>query len=156
VSTERARQEAAAGLEIRQMPVAETRELRQAVLRPHESLEYLAEHEPDDAFALGVFEEDRLIAVGFIGRDGEVEAGEPRAWRVRGMATLSEARGRGAGGAILAGLIDHAVENAATRVWCNARVSARAFYERGGLRVVSEVFDVAQIGPHLVMEWRAV
>jgi len=107
VSTERAKQEAAAGLDIRQMPVAETRELRQAVLRPHESLEYLAEHEPDDAFALGVFEEDRLIAVGFIGRDGEVEAREPRAWRVRGMATLSEARGRGAGGAILAGLIDH-------------------------------------------------
>ena len=133
---------------IRPIPVARTRELRHAILRPHERVEYLAEHETGDAFALGAFESDRLISVGFVGRDGE-----PGAWRVRGMATLPEARGRGAGGAILAGLLRHAAENGATRVWCNARVAARTLYERGGLKVVSEVFDLPDIGPHLVMEW---
>jgi GNAT superfamily N-acetyltransferase len=151
VSAEPTRQEPAGGPEIRRIPVAQTRELRQAVLRPHESLEYLAGHETEDAFALGAFEEDRLIGVGFVGRDPHGERG---AWRVRGMATVPEARGRGVGGAILAELIEHAVEHGATRIWCNARIPARTLYERGGLRVVSEVFDVPKIGPHLVMEWR--
>jgi ribosomal protein S18 acetylase RimI-like enzyme len=120
-------------------------------LRPHESIEYLVAHEPADAFALGAFDgAGELIAVGFVGSDGE-----PGAWRVRGMATVPQARGRGAGSAILAGLIEHAVAGGATRVWCNARVPACSLYERAGFKVVSEVFGLTQIGPHLVMEWRA-
>jgi predicted GNAT family N-acyltransferase len=39
-------------------------------------------------------------------------------------------------------------------VWCNARVRARSLYERAGFTVVSEEFDVPEIGPHLVMECR--
>jgi GNAT superfamily N-acetyltransferase len=120
------------------------------VLRPHESIEYLISHEPPDAFAVGAFDGgERLVAVGFVGADCE-----PGAWRVRGMATEPEARGRGAGSAVLARLVEHATVSGATRVWCNARIPARTFYERAGFTVVSEEFDVPQIGPHLVMEWR--
>ena len=131
---------------VREVSLADTRPLRQAVLRPHETLEQLAAAEADPAFALGAFEHGALIAVGLISPDGE-----PGAWRVRGMATAADARGRGAGGAILAGLMRHARAHGATRVWCNARTPARAFYERAGLRTVSAEFEIADIGPHLVM-----
>jgi GNAT superfamily N-acetyltransferase len=135
---------------IREIPVADTRPLRHRILRPHESVEYLISHEPSDAFALGAFDGgERLVAVGFVGRDGE-----PSAWRVRGMATEPDARGRGAGSAILAALLDYARAGGAARVWCNARLLARSLYERAGFTVVSEEFDLGQIGPHLVMEWR--
>jgi len=61
-----------------------TRSMRQAILRPHQTIEKLAEYEPADAFAAGAFEGEELVAVGLIGPDGE-----PAAWRIRGMATVA-------------------------------------------------------------------
>jgi GNAT superfamily N-acetyltransferase len=132
---------------VRQIPLDETRQLRREVLRPHQSLEELATHEPADSVAFGAFEEDELIAVGLIGVDGD-----PGEWRVRGMATTSHARGRGAGSRILQALVQHAVAHGATRVWCNARTPARTLYERAGFVVASDVFEPPDIGPHYRME----
>src|ERR1700750_1020885 len=84
-----------AKVDVRQMPLAETRALRREVLRPHSALEELASHEPAGAVALGAFEGSKLVATGLVGPDGE-----PGDWRVRGMATAPHARGRGAGSAI--------------------------------------------------------
>jgi GNAT superfamily N-acetyltransferase len=132
---------------VRPVPLAQTRQLRRDVLRPHETLEQIAELEPDSAFAIGAFDGDELIAAGFIAPDGEVGA-----WRVRGMATASHARGTGVGTLVLEALLRHATTHGARRIWCNARAPARSFYERAGLHVVSEVFEIPGIGPHFVME----
>lgn len=132
---------------VRAVPVAQTRQLRQAVLRPHETLERLAAHEPADAFAVGAYAGDELISVGFVAPDGEVGA-----WRIRGMATAPQARGRGAGTLVLEALLGHATTHGARRIWCNARPPARSLYERAGLRVASEVFEIPANGPHVVME----
>ena len=121
--------------------------MRRSVLRPHQTLDELAAHESDDAFAVGVHDGDELTAVGFVVREGE-----PGHWRIRGMATAPEARGRGAGAAVLRALVAHAEANGATRVWCNARVRAISLYERAGFRVVSDVFEPPDIGPHVKME----
>jgi GNAT superfamily N-acetyltransferase len=136
-----------AELEVREIPIAATRALRQAVLRPHQTPDELASHETPDAFAVGVFAADALVAVGFVGPEGG-----PGAWRVRGMATVPEARGRGAGAAVLDALVDHALEQGATRIWCNARTPARTLYERAGFCVASDEFELPEIGPHYVME----
>ena len=81
--------------------------------------------------------------------------GPPGAWRVRGMATAPEARGRGAGTAVLDALVSHALAEGATLVWCTARTRARSLYERAGFAVTSEVFEPPDIGPHVRMERRA-
>jgi len=114
-------------IRIAPISIPDTRPLRHAVLRPYQSVE--------------------LIAVGFVSPDGG-----PGAWRVRGMATAPESRGRGAGGAVLAALVEHARANGAGRVWCNARIAARTLYERAGFEVASEEFEIPEIGPHYVME----
>ncbi len=130
------------------IPIADTRPLRHAVLRPHQSIDAIVEHELPDAFAVGAFDsDDRLIAVGFVSPDGG-----PDDWRVRGMATEPASRGRGAGSAVLEALVAYARGRGAGRVWCHARVAARALYERAGFRVTSEEFEVPDIGPHYVME----
>lgn len=134
-------------MKVRPVPVAETRALRQRVLRPHEAVEELARHEPADAFAVGAFDGGRLVAVGFV-----VPEGGPGSWRVRGMATEPEERGRGAGTKVLAALLAHAEAEGATRVWANVRTGAVSLYERAGFVVASEVFEPPQIGPHVVME----
>jgi ribosomal protein S18 acetylase RimI-like enzyme len=135
------------GVRVDQVPIAKTRVLRQSILRSHETIEQLAAQEPADAFAAGGFDGERLIAVGIV-----APSGEPGRWRVRGMATAADERGRGAGRGVLDALVEHARANGGTSVWCNARVPARSFYERAGFRVCSDVFDVPPIGPHLVME----
>jgi GNAT superfamily N-acetyltransferase len=136
-------------LVVRPIPVAQTRRLRQAVLRPSQTVEELATHEQADAFAVGVFDGEELVAVGMVGSEGE-----PGEWRVRGMATAPHVRGRGAGAAVLRALVQHARAHGARRVWCTARIPAGSFYERAGFRRVSEEFEVPGIGPHVVMELR--
>jgi ribosomal protein S18 acetylase RimI-like enzyme len=135
------------GFVIGEVSLEETRALRRAILRPHETIESLADHEPADAFAVGAFDDDELVAVGFVAPEGE-----PGAWRVRGMATAPEARGNGAGTAVLDALLRHAIARGATRVWCNARTPARSLYERAGFRTISEAFELPHMGPHFVME----
>lgn len=135
-------------IEVRPISLEDTRALRHEVLRPHQSLDHLAAHEPAGAVAFGAFVGDELVAVGLIGRDGE----GPGDWRVRGMATKPQARGRGAGTLILKALVQHAVAHDATRVWCNARVRALTLYERAGFVVASEEFEPPDIGPHYRME----
>ena len=113
------------------------------------TIDALAEHEPAGSYAVAAYAGDELISVGLVGPEGG-----PGAWRIRGMATTPEARGRGAGTAVLEALMDHARENGARRVWCNARIGAQSLYERAGLRIVSEEFEIPEIGPHYVMEGR--
>ena len=134
---------------VRPISLEQTRALRQAVLRPHEPVERMASSETADTVALGAFAGDQLVAVGMIAPDGE-----PGGWRIRGMATAPPARGRGAGSAVLGALIEHARSQGARRIWCNARTPARSLYERAGMRVVSEEFELPEIGPHLMMELR--
>ena len=132
---------------MREVSVAETRAMRQSVLRPHETVAAIAADEAASTYAVGAFEHATLVAVGLIApspdRDG---------WRVRGMASASRARGRGAGTAVLQALLAHAGANGASSVWCNARTPAQPFYERAGFSVRSDVFDVPPLGPHVVME----
>lgn len=95
---------------------------------------------------MGAFDGDDLVGVGFV-----APGGEPGEWRVRGMAVAPQTRGRGAGRAILDALIEHARAQAARAVWANVRTPARSLYARAGMRVVSEEFELPQIGPHVVM-----
>ena len=135
------------GLVLREISLADTRPLRHKVLRPHETSESLASHESSDAYAVGVFDDGALIAVGFVAPDGE-----PGAWRIRGMATAPAARRKGAGTTVLDALLRHALAGGASRVWCNARTPARRLYERAGFHAVSDEFELPDIGTHFVME----
>lgn len=136
-----------ARFEMREVPLAETRPLRQQVLRPHQTVADLAGHEPAGAVAFGAFDGSELVAVGLVGPDGD-----PGDWRVRGMATAPQARGRGAGTAILQALVQYAIAHGARRVWCNARTPALSLYQRVGFVVASEEFEPPDIGPHYRME----
>ena len=134
-------------------PIEEVRVLRQRLLRPHQRAQELVFDGDDDPDTLhaGAFRGDRLVAVASIARDVSDDAPGPNAWRVRGMATEDRDRGTGLGRAVLGRCLEHARERGGRVVWCNARTGAIGFYERLGFEVVSEVFDVPVIGPHVRM-----
>jgi GNAT superfamily N-acetyltransferase len=86
------------------------------------------------------------VGVGLIGPEGD-----PGWWRVRGMATMPDARGRGVGGAVLDTLLDHARAQGGIGVWASVRVPARSLYQRAGFIVASDEFEPPHIGPHVIM-----
>ena len=138
-----------AAFTVRPLSVAESRELRRDVLRPHESLEQVAAGEAPNLYCVGAFAGDSLVGVGMITQDDPEDG-----WRVRGMATTPAWRGRGAGSAVLSALVERARAAGAERVWCNARTPALSLYRRAGFAPVGEEFELPHIGPHYVMELR--
>ncbi len=138
---------------VRAITAAETRPLRHAILRPSQPPDecvYRLDDEPASGH-FGAFEDGELIAVASIYRQSDTE-GDPLAWRIRGMATREEHRGRGHGGALLAACLRHAGERGGKRVWCNGRSTVLGFYSRFGFVVRGEEFEISGLGPHFVME----
>ena len=82
------------------------------------------------------------------------DPGRREAWRVRGMATAPDGRGRGLGSRVLDALVDH-VGRARRRPRVVQRPRPGPPPLRAGrLRGAGEVFDIPGIGPHVRM-WRA-
>lgn len=136
--------------DVRRVSAAETAWLRQAVLRPGGLLLPTGDDVPD-VLHLAAYRDGQLVACGNVRPDPAPFPAEGWHWRVRGMATAPEVRGRGIGGAVLAGLVDHARGAGGAVLWCNARIPAQRLYERAGLQTWGEPWVDPQIGPHIVM-----
>jgi predicted cupin superfamily sugar epimerase/predicted GNAT family N-acyltransferase len=140
--------------DVRPITAAETRPLRQQVLRPLQRVEELVfecDAHPDAAH-FGAFHRGRLIGISTIAPapmpGSAAEAGD---WQMRGMAVLPGAQGQGVGRSIIDACLAHLKSKAARRLWFNARVGAMPFYRRLGFEAVGDEFDVPTVGPHYVM-----
>ncbi|MBM3258237.1 MAG: GNAT family N-acetyltransferase [Candidatus Sericytochromatia bacterium] len=143
------------GLSVRVVDASVVRPLRHAVLRaglPEEESRY-----PQDAdgltLHLAAWASDTLVGCCTV--VAEAHRDVPGATRqLRGMAVAAAWRSRGVGAALLRALDDALTAADVTRVWCNARVVARAFYLRDGWTQIGEEFLLVGL-PHVVM-WRKV
>jgi GNAT superfamily N-acetyltransferase len=147
---------------VRPITEAETRPLRSQVLRPGVPPEQLVYHGDDSAesFHAGAFTDGKLASIASVYREPMPGStpGDPRhdsAFRLRGMATLPELRGRGLGAAVLQSCLLHVASRGATILWCNARTGALGYYLKLGFTTEGEEFEIEGIGPHYVM-WRTV
>lgn len=145
-------------MDVRRIPGAATRDLRRRILRPDHASDALAARPGDDdplTAHFGSFEGARLVAIATVMRESEPETpGAAHVWRIRGVATEEDARGRGHGAAVIRACIAHARAHGATLVWLNGRVSSADFYQKLGLEVSGEAFDTPPSGPHYRMRMR--
>ena len=65
-------------------------------------------------------------------------------WQLRGMALAPDVRGKGFGKALL----QRVTADVDAPMWCNARESAKGFYEANGWRSEDEPFEIPRIGVH--------
>ena len=79
------------------------------------------------------------------------QPGDRDSWRLRGMATAPEWRGKGAGSAVLTAVVAHVAEAGGGLLWCNARLGAVGFYERAGMVTRGDQWEEPFIGPHVAM-----
>ena len=119
---------------IRPITPAQTYPLRHAVLWPDQPLDYVKVPDDDAGQHFGAFEAEQLVAVIslFVGPDGTA--------RFRKFATDPAWQGRGIGSALLRHTIAAATAQGAPALWCDARQTALAFYERFGMQPEGEVF----------------
>lgn len=140
--------EPASLISIHPMDAADTRPLRQRILRPHQLAAELVYEGDAEGLHLGAFDlGGRLLGIASFLTPAQ------GVWRLRGMAVVEELRGRGIGRA----LIEHAHAHLAGRlqgIWCNARTHACGFYERLGFVRCGDAFELPGIGEHYRMEWR--
>src|SRR5688572_21435663 len=131
--------------ETRIIPAVATVDIRWSVLRPgfpRESAVFAGDDEPG-TLHLGAFHEDRLVGVASL-YDAPLPDATPSRHpkQLRGMATLPEVRGSGAGRALLDACVAAASTAGCDLLWCNARSSAVAFYRKYGWEVCSDEFDI--------------
>ena len=149
-------------MEIRVEPVAAitTFPLRHDVLRPHETLDQLAlpgDADPDTCHLAARTVTGEVVGTASVRREpapwgpGTTTA----AWRLRGMATREDLRGRRIGTRVLGAVVAHVASKGGGLLWCNARVPAVPFYERSGFATRGEPWVDPEIGPHVAM-WREV
>ena len=148
------------------VPAWTTWPLRQEVLRPGRAVRdciYPGEDDPRAAHGAALRRgpaeaggDLTVLAVGVVMPQAPPwDPGVDDGWRLRGMATRAGSRGRGLGRQVLDLLIDHVSDEGGGLLWCNARTPALALYQRAQFVSRGEVFEIPEIGPHLVM-WRIV
>jgi GNAT superfamily N-acetyltransferase len=139
-------------IELKSITAAETRHLRQQVLRPNQRPEeqvYPHDDEPATLHA-GAFDEGKLVGIATVFPEPPPGETDPRAWRLRGMAVLPEMQGRGIGRSLLEFCVAYIRAENGTALWCNGRTSARKFYESFGFAATGPEFDMPVSGPHFV------
>jgi GNAT superfamily N-acetyltransferase len=135
--------------------VSESRELRQRVLRPHQSLEDLAREETSAARCYGIVEEGGAV----IATATVLEEQAPfalaetarRQFRLRAMATDPQHRRRGLGRALLETIVEELRASGGGLLWCSARTTALCFYERFGFVAEGTEWEEPSIGSHRYM-----
>jgi hypothetical protein len=102
------------------------------------------------SFHLGYFEADELVCVAsFHPQKHPDYAGE--AYQLRGMATAQNCQGKGFGNKLVNFAIVYLRGQNINYIWCNARQKALKFYTSLGFELISDFFEVLDIGPHKQM-----
>ncbi len=116
---------------IRKVPLDEIWKMRQAVMYPAESLDFVKLDDDASGLHWGLYNDADLISViSVFDRENEVQ--------FRKFATLPAEQGKGYGTRLLQFVMDWSVENKKRAIWCNARTSATALYRKFGMNSTGE------------------
>lgn len=139
--------------DVRIISAAQTRPMRQQVLRPGLTLDQLVYpgDDDDETRHFGAFLVDRIVGIASVYRRPMPERGDAADWQLRGMASLPELRGTGVGAAVLLATIDYVAAQGGRRYWCHARTGAKGFYRKHGFITQGGVYDIPGVGPHVLM-----
>jgi len=138
-------------IQIKKISAEETYPIRQEVLRKNIPLPYKFNGDFDEStFHIGAFSNNKLIAVSSYMK-AENKNFKGKQYQLRGMATLVESQGTGAGKLMLQEAFSILAEMNIDVLWCNARLIAVDFYKKQGLKTFGKLFEIPLVGAHYVM-----
>lgn len=108
--------------------------MRQSVMYPHESLQFVQLEDDERGVHWGLYLEGELVSViSIFEKQGSVQ--------FRKFATKTNMQGKGYGTALLQYVMDHAVTTDKKNIWCNARTSAIGMYQKFGMKAVGDTWQ---------------
>ena len=140
-------------IEIKEILAVATYPIRHIVLRPNQDISTCAfpGDEAASTFHLGAFKDGELIGIASYYRESSPVFEKESQYRLRGMATLPDYRGMNVGKQLIIAAEAIMKERQVDLWWCNARLVAVGFYEKLGLSVYGDIFEIEPIGPHKIM-----
>lgn len=121
-------------LNIEQITPTLTWQLRRDVLYPGRMLWEMEMDEDEHGIHFGAFTDNKLIGVVSLFSDGNN-------WQFRKLAVDADYQGKGYGKLLLNFITQYVKTEAATRLWCNARLTAIGFYLKSGFTSTGESFS---------------
>ena len=123
-------------MKIKTIEASETWQIRHEVMWPDQPFEFVQLEEDALGLHFGVFVEDKLVSIVscFINDDK---------MQFRKLATLEAYQGKGIGSELVKYILQLAKEKKLKKVWCNARVNKKAFYEKLGMQDTGQFFAKA-------------
>ncbi|MCF6167292.1 GNAT family N-acetyltransferase [Lutibacter sp.] len=138
-------------LQIKIIEAIETYPIRLEILRKNIPLPYKFEGDLDsETFHLGVSKNNELIAVSSY-MNVKNKNFEGNQYQLRGMATLKNYRGFGAGKLMLQEAFSMLKGFGIDYLWCNARIVAVDFYKKQGFQTYGDEFEIPIVGKHYIM-----
>jgi len=127
-----------AEIRIRPIPAEATYALRHSVLWPDKAPDYVRIPEDAQGHHFGAFENEELVSVISLFVENGVA-------RFRKFATRPDRQGNGIGSRLLKHVFAEARRLGARQIWCDARLSAAAFYQRFAMEPTGERFYKGEI-----------
>jgi len=121
-------------ISIEQITPELTWRLRRDVLYPNQKIFEMEMDEDAEGIHFGVFTNDKLAGVVSLFQKGTD-------FQFRKLAVDPSVQKMGIGGSLLSYITEYAVENNATRIWCNARSTAIGFYLKAGFTQTGKLFS---------------
>jgi predicted GNAT family N-acyltransferase len=139
---------------LKELPTADIRKLRHEVLWPHKASFEECVIEPDEidtTFHMGAIEDGVVVGTSTFLVDINDKFDTKSQYRLRAMATSPSVRGKHVGRQIIEASIEKLKNMGIDLLWCDARLEATGFYEKLGLQMKGEIYNVPNIGPHKLM-----
>jgi len=138
--------------DIRQVPVEDTYQLRQIILRPGRPVSSCQFPNDWEAGVRHFAAYRDNLQIGIVSVYPVPVKAELAAWQIRAMATQPWVRRQGYGLALLQAVENYVLCQSGRLVWCNARTHAVGFYQRAGYSLQGEPFLIPGVGEHFFMQ----
>lgn len=99
----------------------------------------------------GAFYNTHLVGVCSLYVNNNSNFNETLQYQLRGMAVLDAYQGRSIGYLLLKNALVFLQKKHIPVIWCNARSSAKHFYEKNGFSSIGSEFIIKEVGPHFTM-----
>ena len=130
--------------EIKEITSEETLDIRNKVMWPNKSIDYVRISNDSEGRHFGLFINDKLISViSLFINDNSAQ--------FRKFATLTNYQGNGYGSVLLNEIINIVERDKIDKIWCNARVDKSEFYLKFGLKFTDIQFQRGEIN-YVIME----
>ena len=138
---------------IRKVDAKKVRPLRHAELRKGQDFSttsYIEDYEAG-TFHMACIVDEKIVTCASYYPEKSIKIKSNRAYRLRGMATDSNFQRKGYASDLMEESFKELKKRDCDMVWCNARLGAVDFYKSVGFKIIGEIFDIAEIGPHYYM-----